>query len=102
MSYTTITAATKDARLVDRVRAAIAKEAQNNAALHASTVGQAVERFGPDQIIAPMIWSVAIDYEAEYEYAVNNDNQNPGGDVGVISDANIGSAVQAHWPTVVS
>lgn len=101
MSYTSIAAAVIDPHLIARVRVAIAKEAQNNLTLHETPAGQAVTRFGPDQIILPISWAVAIDYEAEYEYAINSDNPNPGGDAGVISDANIGAAVQAHWPTAV-
>jgi signal-transduction protein with cAMP-binding, CBS, and nucleotidyltransferase domain len=101
VTYTTITQATKDDKLIARVRAAIAKEAQNNATLHTTTVGQAVTRFGPDQIIGQSIWSVAIDYEAAYASAVVALNTNPGGDPAVITDGNIQAAVVAHWPTVI-
>ena len=39
-----------------------------------------------------------MEYEAPYEYAINTDNANPGGDTGVITDANLQAVVQLHWP----
>jgi len=101
MSYTSIAAADLDTRLIERIRAAIAQEAQNNATLKDSVAGKAVNRFGPDQIILALTWAVAIDYETEYAYALGSNNTNPGGDPGVISDANIQAAIVAHWPTIV-
>ena len=97
MSYTTITRAARDQALLDRIFAAVNKEAIANEELGASDFGRLV-RQGTAAIQMLFSYPVAVDYEAEYEYAVNESNPNPGGDPGVITDANIGSAVQAHWP----
>jgi hypothetical protein len=44
------------------------------------------------------MWPTSVEYEDPYEYALNTDNPNPGGDVGVITDANLQAVVQLHWP----
>jgi hypothetical protein len=97
MSYTTITQATTDQPLVNRVTAAIQKEAYDNAAL-ADTAFAADARSNAQWAASRMIWPVAIDTEAAYESALLNDNPNPGGDPSVITDAAILTSVQANWP----
>jgi hypothetical protein len=98
VSYTTITQATEDQALTDRIMAAVAKESWANPDYGATGTGQSVRLNGPLAATAYFVWPVAIDTEDEYAYAVEADNPNPGGDPGVISDAVIQSAVQTHWP----
>ena len=97
MSYTTIDAATKDAALQDRVRAAACKEAWENVELALSPYGDRLRTY-PNEAVGTFIWPVAIEYEEPYAYALETGNENPGGDATVITDANIQAAVQAHWP----
>jgi hypothetical protein len=97
MSYATINqAATTDAALANRVIAAVSKEAYANPTLGATDYGQTVKANPAEGI--RLVWPVAIDYEAEYASALAAGNPNPGGDEAVITDPNIGAAVQAHWP----
>jgi hypothetical protein len=97
MSYSTINqAATADAALANRVIAAVQKESYGNPTLGATEYGQLVQRNPAEGM--RMIWPVAIDYEAEYASALAAGNPNPGGDEAVITDANIGAAVQVNWP----
>jgi hypothetical protein len=99
MSYTTITAATRDAALQDRVMAAASKEAwAGGPEFRDSTYGERLRTY-PQEALVTFMWPTAIDYETEYAYAIDSDNPDPGGDEGVISDANIQASVQAHWPT---
>lgn len=100
MSYATINQAANDSALIKRVVAAASKEAYANETFAATEFGAAV-RLNPAEA-ARLVWPVAIDYEADYEYAVAMHNGNPGGDAGVISDAEIQAAVQAHWPEDVA
>ena len=100
MSYTTITQATNDTLLRNRIQAAVNKEAQANVELGASTFGLYVLN-NPWSGWQALIWPVAIDAEAPYEFAVNGGNPNPGGDPAVITDAQILSSVQANWPAEV-
>jgi len=99
MSHQTITDATRDAALQDRVMAAASKEAWANPEFGDTPFGQRLMAY-PTAAIDTFMWPVAIDYEDEYAYALGLDppNPNPGGDPGVITDANISAAVQAHWP----
>lgn len=97
MSYTTITQSTQDQALIDRVTASVQKEAHSNPEFADTNFG-ASARMDPYWGAQQMIWPVAIDYEQEYSYAIDQGNPNPGGDVGVITDANIQAAVQTNWP----
>lgn len=97
MSYTTVTQATTDQPLINRVTAAIQKEAYDNATLSNTAFG-ASAKADPYWASSRMIWPVAIDTEAAYESALLNDNPNPGGDPAVITDAAILTSVQANWP----
>jgi hypothetical protein len=96
MSYTTIQQAVRDQALKDRVTAAAMKEAwAGGPEFSESEFGASLRGYPP--LADHFMWPTAIDYEAEYEYAINEDNPNPGGDPGVITDANIQASVQAHW-----
>ena len=98
MSYITITQATEDQALQDRVTAAACKEAWVGGVEYVlSDYGDRL-RIYPQEAVGTFIWPVAIEYEASYEYALTTGNENPGGDPTVITDANIQSSVQAHWP----
>jgi hypothetical protein len=102
MSYTTITASTRDVELQDRVTAAACKEAWNGGAEFVlSDFGDRLRTY-PVEAVTTFIWPVSIDYEAEYAYAIDAGNLHPGGDPGVITDANIQAAIQAHWPRDIS
>ena len=48
--------------------------------------------------VQPLMWPVAVDTELAYETAVNSGRGAPGYDQDVITDANIVSAINAHWP----
>jgi len=98
MSYTTITQATRDEPLQDRVMAAACKEAwAGGPEFVLSDYGERLRTY-PEEALRTFMWPVAIDYEADYEYAVGAGNENPGGDPGVIGDNELQAAVQAHWP----
>lgn len=81
MSYTTIHQCATDPAFLNRLTACAAQEGQDNPEYATSTL---------------LRWEVSskADIEAAYEYALNADNPNPGGDPTVITDAQILSAVQ--------
>lgn len=97
MSYATLNASSRDQELIERLKAAIAKEAWANEVFGATVFGKLVRERGPDEFYIQFIWPLCINSEADYEYAINTDNVHPGGE-GVITDTAIGSVVQAHWP----
>jgi hypothetical protein len=97
MSYATITQATNDTFLRNRIQAAVNKEAQANAELAATPFGVYVLD-QPWVAYQALIWPVSIDAEAAYESAVIAGNPNPGGDPAVITDAQLLGAVQVNWP----
>jgi hypothetical protein len=97
MSHETITISTRDTALQDRVMAAACKEAWANVELSLTAYGERLRSY-PTEALTTFMWPIAIDNEAAYEYAVNSNNENPGGDEGVITDAAISSGIQAHWP----
>ena len=98
MSYTSIQAAVRDTALQDRVTAAGMKEAIAGGDEFKNSEFGAQLRGYPILALNTFMWPTAVDYEAEYSYAVDQGNPNPGGDVGVITDANIQASIQAHWP----
>lgn len=98
MSYETIAKAFVDTNLINRVRAAVAKEAFANEALGDTVTGRIILSSGPDSVLPKFLWPVCIATEAEYAYALDVANPNPGGDPGVVSDGAIGSSIQANWP----
>src|SRR5262245_62076648 len=97
MSLTSITQASRDQALLDRIIASANKEALNNPTFGDTNYGRQV-RSGTAPITMTFAFPVAVTTEAAYEYALNAGNENPGGDPSVISDADITSAVQANWP----
>src|SRR3954470_21483528 len=101
MSYSSIFASTVDQPLVQRIEAAVAKEAFHNEALGDTEAGRLVVETGsPASVLGAFLWPCCVDFEAEYEFALNSGNENPGGDPAVISDAELLSSVQANWPGV--
>lgn len=99
MSLATITQASNDPVLRDRIHASVNKEAAANPDLGSSVFGQYVLD-QPWVAWQALIWPVAIDTEADYEFAVNNGHPSPGSD-DVIDDAKIQAAVTVHWPAEV-
>jgi hypothetical protein len=82
MSYTTIFQCANDPAFQARLAAAAAQEGHDNPEYAASVL---------------LRWPVSsqTDIEDAYEFAVNSDNPDPGGDPTVITDQQILSAVQA-------
>lgn len=82
MSYTTIHQCANDVAFCSRLMACAAQEGSENPEYDVS---------------AKLRWPVSAktDIEAAYEYAVNAENPNPGGDPTVITDQQILSAVQS-------
>ena len=81
MSYNTIHQCANDEAFQARLMACAAQEGHEN----------------PEYAMSVLLrWPVSslTDVEEAYEYAVNSDNPNPGGDDTVITDAQILSAVQ--------
>lgn len=101
MSLTTIDQAVRDQALQARISSAVWKEAIANPAFGDTDYGQQVLA-GIAPISITFSYPVAVDTEAAYESAIIAGNPNPGGDPAVITDAAIGSAVQAHWPADVT
>ena len=97
MSLTTINQAANDEALLVRIEAGVWKETIANPAFGDTPFGaQVLSGGGP--IRAVFAYPVAVDYEDEYAFAVDSGNPDPGGDPAVITDANIGASIQAHWP----
>lgn len=97
MSLTSINQAAKDEALLVRIEAGVWKETLANPEFGNTMFGAQV-RSGMAPIRTVFGYPVAVDNEAAYEYAVDSGNPNPGGDPSVITDENIGSAIQVHWP----
>jgi hypothetical protein len=95
MSYSTITQASRDSALIDRVQAACQQEARDGSGVGTPFGGEVIA--DPGRSIE-LMWPVAIDNEAAYESAVIAENPNPGGDESVITDGAILAGVQTHWP----
>lgn len=98
MSYTTIDMAVNDEALQARVKSAASKEAwAGGPEFRDSVYGERIRTY-PDEALGTFMYAVAIDTEADYAFAVDNANPNPGGDPGVIGDDELQAAIQAHWP----
>lgn len=97
MSYNSLAQQITDAALTARITAAVQKEAWNNAEFGDTDYGTAVKQGGTFPP-AQLGWPTCLATEAEYEYALDQGNPNPGGDEGVITDAQIQAAVQVNWP----
>jgi hypothetical protein len=98
MSYTSIDTCVKDAEFQARVKSAASKEAWVGGPEFSESVYGERLRTYPDEALTTFMYAAAIDSEAAYEFALNSSNPSPGGDPAVITDANIQSCVQAHWP----
>lgn len=96
MSAASIARAANDQQLRDRVLALAQKEILFNEDLANTTYGKQLQA-GMIQV-QPLMWPVAVDTEAAYETAVNSGRGAPGHDQDVIPDANLTSAIVAHWP----
>jgi hypothetical protein len=85
MSYATINACANDVAFQNRLTACCAQEGANP----------------PATVMYEVLWpvSTASDIAGAYEFALNSNNPDPGGDETVITDHMILSAVQANWPT---
>ena len=96
MSYNTINQAANDPALLKRVTSAVSQEAWNGSVKDTqfANIVRNNANYGGTQLI----WPTAIDYEAANASALAANNPNPGGDESVITDPNITSSVQAHWP----
>ena len=97
MSYTTIQQCVRDPAFQDRVTSGAMKEAIVSPVYSKTEFGKQLAA-NPILAINTFLWPVSIEYETEYEYALNSSNPNPGGDPTVITDPNIQSSIQAHWP----
>jgi hypothetical protein len=96
MTAATIYRAANDKQLQDRVMALASKEILYDAALADTAYGKQVAQGFPN--LMPLMYPVAVDTEAAYETAVNSGRGAPGHDLDVIPDANLTSAIVAHWP----
>ena len=97
MSYSSLTRQVYDPVFQSRVQACAMKEAWHNEELGATDFGLALKRsqVSPQQVFS---WPVSIDNEDAYEYAINAENPDPGGDPTVITDEAILAGVQQYWP----
>lgn len=97
MSYETLARQAADPEFLNRIGAAAMKEAWANPTFGNTDFGRALQH---NQVVpyAVFAWSVSVDNEAAYAYAVDAGNEHPGSDPGVVPDASIGSGVQTHWP----
>jgi hypothetical protein len=99
VSYTSIDICVRDTDLQARVRSAASKEAWAGGPEFAgSEYGNRLRTY-PDEALITFMYAIAIDNEADYQYALDSNNEAPGKDPGVISDAKIQAGVQTHWPT---
>lgn len=98
MSYTSIDICVKDTDLQARVKSAASKEAWAGGPEFASTEYANRLRTYPDEALVTFMYAIAIDNEAGYAYALENNVSEPGKDRGVITDEQIQAGVQAHWP----
>ena len=96
MTAATIARAAVDQQLRDRVTALAQKEVLSNDALADTQFGQRLLQGMAD--ISPLMWGVAVDYEAAYESALAAGRGAPGHDVDIITDGNVSAAIVAHWP----
>lgn len=98
MSYQSITICTRDQALQDRVTAAALKESYAGGPEFSQTTFATQLQRNPPLALNYFMWPIAIANEADYAYALDTNNENPGGDTGVIGDDEIQSGIQANWP----
>lgn len=97
MSYTTITQSVNDPALQNRVQAAAMKEAYAGGPEFSSSAFADTLKANPGLSFNYFMWPTGIDNETAYSYAIDQANPDPGGDPGVITDANIQAVVQKNW-----
>lgn len=100
MSLSSIARAATDSQLISRVHAAAYQALMADPEKAKTTLGKALANPSPgfNDPVTPLMWPVAIDTEAAYEYALLGGNGSPGYDVAVITDAAITDSVNANWP----
>jgi hypothetical protein len=101
MSYTTIHQCANDTAFQDRVVAGAMKEAIAGGPEFSESAFGAQLKLYPQAAINTFMWPLSVAGEDAYAYAVDNGNENPGGDPGVITDADIQAGIQHFWPTDV-
>jgi len=97
MSYTTITQCTRDDHFRDRVTAGALKEAIASEVYSRTAFAEQLRRV-PEAALSQFLWPLSVDNEVDYAYAIDTNNEDPGGDPGVISDAKIQAGIQHYWP----
>jgi hypothetical protein len=97
MSYTTINQSVNDPALQSRVQSAAMKEAYAGGPEFSESEFAKTLKVNPGLSFNFFMWPTAIANEAAYAYAVDGGNPNPGGDPGVITDADIQAVIQTHW-----
>jgi hypothetical protein len=97
MSYTTITQCTRDEHFQDRVTAGAMKEAIASEVYSRTAFAEQLRSL-PQAALSVFLWPLSVDNEADYAYAIDTGNADPGGDPGVVSDEKIQAGVQHYWP----
>lgn len=100
MSFSSITRASKDQDLIDRVMSAAHQIALTDPDKANTQLGQQLlnNNMMAGNPVMPLMYPVAIDTEAAYESALLNQRGAPGYDRDIITDAALFAAVNAHWP----
>jgi hypothetical protein len=97
MTYASINMCTQDIELQHRVTAAAMKESYaGGPEFSESTFGLQLQR-NPALALNQFMWSIAIDNEADYAYALDTNHEAPGS-ADVINDAKLQAGIQTHWP----
>ena len=97
MSLSSIALAATDPDLAARTTASVQKEARSNPTFGDTLYGQRVI----SGAVNPWVfysWVLAVVTEAAYESALAAGNERPGYDPAVVTDGDISTAVQVHWP----
>lgn len=96
MSASSIDRAANDPQLRARIDALTQKEVIYNEDLAASDFGTKV--LSGMAMMTSLYWAVAVATEAAYETALLAQRGAPGYDTDIITDGDITSAINAHWP----
>jgi len=101
MSLSSIARAAVDEQLIVRVQAAAHQVIMTDTDKASTVLGKALlTPSGPGftNPVSSLMWPVAVDTAAAYEYALLGGNGSPGFDVSVITDAAIITSVNDNWP----
>ena len=98
MTASTISRAANDPELQARVLALAQKEMVYSDDLANTAYGRNLRLNPVLANVLPLMYPVAVDTEAAYETALASGRGAPGHDQDVIPDANLTSAIVAHWP----